>query len=60
MKKYRVQYNIGKSKYVVSYSNGAEQHDDGSIFFDVKIFSNKKLLNKFIETLSSQGYIEVQ
>lgn len=58
MKKYRVQYNIGKAKYVVSYSDSTNQHEDGSIFFDIKIFKNKKALSAFISDLTKQGYIE--
>ena len=44
--------NVGKAKYVVSYSNGKKKHKDGSEFFDIAIFSNKKAKNQFITELN--------
>ena len=58
MKTFRVQYNIGKAKYVVSYYDGAKKHPDGSPFFDITIFKNKIKLNKFTKNLIEKGYIE--
>jgi len=43
--------NVGKAKYVVSYSNGKKKHNDGSEFFDIAIFHNKKVKNQFIKEL---------
>ncbi len=57
MKTYYQQNNIGKAKYVVSYHNGINTHNDGSPFFDIEIFSNKVKLNVFIKTLLSKGYV---
>lgn len=31
--KIRIQYNVGKVKYLVSYSDGTKKHLDGSEFF---------------------------
>ena len=41
MKKYNIQYNIGKAKYVVNYHDGVKKHKDGSSFYDITIFKNK-------------------
>lgn len=49
MKDYKIQYNIGKCKYVVSFYDGIKKHDDGSDFWDIKIFNNKKDMNKFLK-----------
>lgn len=58
MKRYYVQNNIGKAKYVVSHYDGIKKHADGSEFYDVTIFKNKKALNAFLYNLQSRGYIE--
>lgn len=55
-KKYKVQNNIGASKYVVSYYNGQKKHNDGSEFYDIKIFKNQKDLIDFEKELKYQGY----
>ena len=39
---YNLRYNIGKAKYVVNFHDGKKTHKDGSKFFDIQIFSNKK------------------
>ena len=49
--KYNIQTNIGKAKYVVSYSNGEKTHSDGSEFYDIQIFKSKKTMNLFIKDL---------
>ena len=56
MKRYQIQYNIGKAKYVVSFHNGVTKHQDGSAFFQVRIFKNKRALNAFIKELRANGY----
>jgi hypothetical protein len=57
-KDYYIQHNIGKAKYVVSYHNGTDTHKDGSKFYNVKLFKNKKNLNNFIQELTKDGYRE--
>jgi hypothetical protein len=57
-KVYYEQYGIGKTKYSVSYHNGKSTHNDGSDFYDIALFSNKKALARFIKDLKSQGYKE--
>ena len=58
MKRFHIQNNIGNAKYVVSHHDGEKKHRDGSDFFDVSIFKNKKKLAKFVSSLRSSGYIE--
>jgi hypothetical protein len=50
-KTYNIMYNVGKVKYLISYNNGIKKHPDGSNFFDIETFKNKKLLNSFISQL---------
>lgn len=52
--KYKLQYNIGKVKYVVSYSDGTKKHKNGSEFWDVAIFKSKKKMNEFIASLQDR------
>ena len=43
--------NVGTAKYVVSWHTN-KKHKDGSDFYDVKIFRNKKEKEKFIKELN--------
>jgi hypothetical protein len=52
-------YGVGKSKYVVNYHDGIKTHGDGSRFFDIAIFRNKKDLEKFIGKLKLDNYKQV-
>lgn len=52
------QQNIGKAKYVVSYHDGIKKHEDGSDFYDIRIFNNKEDMKKFEEELLNAGYKE--
>ncbi len=47
--KYKIQRNVGKAKYLLSYYNGINQHKDGSEFWGIKIFRSKKKLDSFIK-----------
>lgn len=58
IKQYNEQMNVGKAKYVVNFYSG-KQHKDGSPFFDVKIFSNKKEKDIFVLELVKLRYKEV-
>jgi hypothetical protein len=49
--KYTETRNVGKAKYVISYYDGVKKHGDGSEFWDIRIFSNKKMRDAFIKTL---------
>jgi len=55
-KRYREMDNVGTSKYTVSFHDGVKKHNDGSDFFDMKIFNNKEVKNKFITDLEKKGY----
>jgi len=57
-KKFYIQYGIGHAKYVVNFHNGIQKHNDGSPFYDIRIFKNKKKLNTFVSELVNDGYIE--
>jgi hypothetical protein len=57
MKIFNIKHNVGKVRYLVSFHNGIKKHKDGSIFFDIAIFKNKKKLNEFISYLLKNGYI---
>lgn len=46
---YNISYNVGKTKYLVNYYTG-KKHRDGSKFFDIAIFKNKKKMQEFIKT----------
>jgi len=55
---FNIKNNIGKAKYVVNYYDGVKEHKDGSRFFDIAIFKNKKKLKAFVDNLLKKGYIE--
>ena len=46
-------YNVGKVKYLVSFSAGTKTHKDGSEFFDIATFKNKVKMNEFINMLET-------
>jgi len=50
--KYSTFYNVGKVKYLVSYSKGTKFHKDGSEFWDIACFSNKKKMEQFIKKIT--------
>ena len=50
--------NIGTAKYVVNYHDGVSTHNDGSPFFGIRIFKNKKKLKTYTDQLKADGYIE--
>ena len=50
--------NIGMAKYTINFHDGIQTHKDGSLFFAIAIFRNKKKLKKFTDNLISQGYKE--
>jgi len=58
MKVFNEKQNIGKSKYVVNFHDGVQTHKDGSPFFDIRIFSNRRENDKFVKELKAQGYVE--
>ena len=57
MKIYNIKYNVGRCKYLVNYHNGKSKHKDGSDFFDIATFTNKKKFKTFIESLECKGFV---
>ena len=55
-KNYYTMDNIGHAKYTVSKHNGSDTHKDGSPFYDIAIFKNKKKVAKYITELVNDGY----
>jgi len=45
---YNIMYNVGEVKYLLNYYTG-KKHKDGSKFFDIATFKNKKKMNEFID-----------
>lgn len=58
MKRYNISFNLGKVKYVVNYHDGAKLNPDGSPFYDLATFTNKRGMDAFVRDLNRQGYIE--
>ncbi len=58
VKTFHTRTNVGNAKYVVNHHDGVKTHQDGSPFFDVAIFSNKKELKHFQDNLLKDGYTE--
>ena len=58
MKTFYRQDNIGKAKYTVSFHDGIQTHKDGSPFFGIATFHNKRKLQKFTKQLITEGYTE--
>jgi len=56
MKDFNTMSNIGKAKYVVNMHDGVQTHKDGSKFYGVATFSNKKKYNAYTKMLLADGY----
>ena len=56
-KQYNTMYGVGRAKYVVNFHNGTNTHNDGSPFFDIRIFRNKAKMQAFTKELDRGGYI---
>jgi len=59
VKEFYTMTNIGTAKYVVNFHDGEKTCVDGSKFFDLKTFKNKKALAAFVSRLRKAGYKEV-
>ena len=55
-KRYYSQDNIGSSKYSISFHDGKGKHKDGSDFYGLKLFKNKKKHDAFENELLAEGY----
>lgn len=58
MKQFNLQYNVGKAKYVINIHDGVSTHNDGSPFYGIEIFKNKRIFNARTKELLKGGYIE--
>ena len=56
MKRYYEQWMGGKIKYTVNFHDGVQTHKDGSPFYGVAVFKNKRNKNDFVKRLVSEGY----
>jgi len=57
-KVFNIKHNVGKAKYVINYHDGVKKHKDGSPFFDIQIYSNKRDFDKAVRLLKQDGYSE--
>jgi len=58
MKRFYLMNGIGKAKYTVNFHDGMKKHSDGSDFFGIEIFKNKKKRDAFVKSLRAAGYVE--
>ena len=58
MADFNEQQNIGHAKYVVNFADGVKTHEDGSRFYDMRIFRNKQAKDRFLKELRKQGYVQ--
>lgn len=56
MKIYSVQNNIGKARHIVNFYDGIKTHADGSRFFNMRIFTNKRASDKFVNQLKEEDF----
>lgn len=56
-KHYR-QTSFSRGQHSVSFHDGTQFHKDGSPFFDIRIFKNRKDANAFVKRLVKEGYLE--
>lgn len=57
-KNYHLKNNVGSTKYIVNFHDGVKTHKDGSPFYDIGTFKNKKKRDAFIKELCKSGYVE--
>jgi len=56
--KYNIMFNVGSSKYIVNHHDGKSTHRDGSEFYDIALFNNKRKFEAFVRGLRRKGYVE--
>jgi hypothetical protein len=57
LKKFSVLDNVGKVRYTVSFHDGVKTHGDGSPFYDIRLFRNKRKRDGFVKSLLAQGFV---
>lgn len=58
VKLFYIRDNIGRAKYTVNFHDGVQTYPDGSPFYGIEIFHNKRKRDQFIRSLKSAGYTE--
>jgi hypothetical protein len=58
IKNYYTMDNVGSSKYSISDHDGVSTHKDGSPFYGMHLFKNKRKHNAKLKELKKAGYIE--
>ena len=56
--RFNTMFNVGTAKYVINYHTTGEKHRDGSPFYGIMCFNNKKKFEAAIKSLKAQGYYE--
>ncbi len=57
-KEYFTMDDVGRrGNYIVNFHDGVKTHRDGSEFYDMRIFRNKRKRDQFIRSLKKQGYV---
>lgn len=51
-------YGVGSSKYSISDHDGISTHKDGSPFYGIHLFKNKKKYEAKLKELQKEGYVE--
>jgi len=57
-KTYYQMSNVGTVKYLINFHDGKKKEKDGSPFYDIRTFKNKKDLENFKKELVKKGYKE--
>ena len=57
-KQFNTMYNVGRAKYVINHHDGKDTHKDGSPFFGIYTFRNKRKFEAKKKELIRAGYIE--
>ena len=52
--------HVGGSKYTVNFHDGTKFHEDGSEFFDIRLFKNKVKMQEFVDELLGKGYVRTR
>ena len=59
-KLYYTMDNIGRAKYTINYHDGISTHRDGSAFYGIETFKNKKKYNARLKEMIKEGYKETR
>lgn len=49
--------NVGTAKYCVHIHDGIKMHADGSPFYDLRIFKDKRVKDAVVKRLIARGYV---